>query len=77
MKLTEKEKTILELALIQYKEECYTRWHAGERDTAEWQEEALMIESIRRKMYKSKTMSTDEILDSAHNDLKNKLHDIL
>ena len=55
MKLTEKEKDILELALISYKEECYTLWHAGERDTAEWQDQALMIEAIRRKMYKSKT----------------------
>ena len=77
MKLTEKEKEILEVALINYKEECYTLWQAGAKDTAEWQEQALMIESIRRKMYKSKTMSTDEILDTAHNDLKNKLSNIL
>ena len=55
MKLTEKEKEILEVALINHKEECYTLWHAGEKDTAEWQDQALMIESIRRKMYKSKT----------------------
>ena len=55
MKLTEKEKKILEMALIHYKEECYTLWHAGEIETANWQDQALMIESIRRKMYKSKT----------------------
>ena len=55
MKLTEKEKAVLEMALISYKEECYTLWHAGEKDTAEWQDQALMIEAIRRKMYKSKT----------------------
>jgi len=55
MKLTEKEKEVLEEALIQYKEECYTLWHAGEKDTAEWQDQALMIETIKRKMYKSKT----------------------
>ena len=77
MKLTEKEKEVLESALINYKEEWYKDWSIGKKDTAEWQEQALMIESIRRKMYKSKTMSTDEILDSAHNDLKNKLRDIL
>ena len=55
MKLTEKEKQLLELALYHYKEECYTLWHAGEQDTAVWQEQALKIESIRRKIYKSKT----------------------
>jgi len=55
MKLTEKEKEVLELALIDYKEEWYKAWSIGKKDTAEWQEQALMIESIRRKMYKSKT----------------------
>ena len=55
MKLTKKEKEVLEMALIQYKEECYTLWHAGEIETAKWQDQALMIETIRRKMYKSKT----------------------
>ena len=55
MKLTEKEKEVLEVALYDYKEECYTLWHAGEIETAEWQESSLAIETIRRKMYKSKT----------------------
>jgi hypothetical protein len=61
MKLTEKEKFFLELALITYKEECYTKWHEGENDISEWQDQALTIEAIRRKMYKSKTMSNETI----------------
>jgi len=61
MKLTEKEKFFLELALIDYKEKCYRLWYAGAKDTAEWQDQALVIEGIRRKMYKSKTMSNETI----------------
>ena len=62
MKLTEKEKFFLELALISYKQECYTRCHESENDNSEWQDQALVIEGIRRKMYKSKTKNNFDLI---------------
>ena len=53
MNLTKKEKEIVESALYDYKEECYVLWHAGEIETAEWQESSLAIESVRKKIWKT------------------------
>ena len=60
MQLTEKEKDILESALYDYKEECYVLWHAGEIETAEWQESSLAIESVRKKIWKTDYEADDE-----------------
>lgn len=60
MKLTEKEKEVLEEALCDYKEECYTLWHAGKIETAEWQDSSLAIESVRKKIWKTDYEADDE-----------------
>lgn len=53
MKLTEKEKDILESVLYYAKENYYVLWHAGEMKTKRYEEYALAIESIKKKIWKS------------------------
>tara|TARA_R100000541_G_scaffold33436_1_gene42050 strand:- start:319 stop:621 length:303 start_codon:yes stop_codon:yes gene_type:complete len=63
MKLTEKERHVLDLALYKFKEDCYTLWHAGELETAEWQDSALAIESTRKKIWKADVAYSPNDLD--------------
>jgi len=63
MKLTEKERHVLDLALYKFKEDCYTLWHSGELETAEWQESALVIESTRKKIWKADVAYSPNDLD--------------
>lgn len=53
MKLTEKEKYILESVLYYAKENYYVLWHSGEMKTKRYEEYALAIESIKKKIWKS------------------------
>ena len=52
-KLTEKEKDILESVLYYAKENYYVLWHAGEMKTKRYEEYALAIESIKKKIWTS------------------------
>ena len=51
MKLTEKEKYILESVLYYAKENYYVLWHSGEMRTKRYEEYALAIESIKNKIW--------------------------
>ena len=60
MKLTEKEKDILESVLYYAKENYYVLWHAGEMKTKRYEEYALAIESIKKKIWTSDFKADDE-----------------
>lgn len=60
MKLTEKEKDILESVLYYAKENYYVLWHAGEMKTKRYEEYALAIESIKKKIWKTDYEADDE-----------------
>ena len=60
MNLTEKEKDILESVLYYAKENYYVLWHAGEMKTKRYEEYALAIESIKKKIWTSDFKDDDE-----------------
>jgi hypothetical protein len=73
MKINEKEKYIVEKALYKLKEDLYVLWHAGESNTKKYEESSLAIESIKKKMWKSKVKYEVDDQKKAFDDLTTHL----